>query len=718
MRNSLACSQSYSRWRHAVFQQLFNDVRDHAPAGLPFLYPKAQCRRSTSSGPLNDAAPKEGNHTHEYWQPISGTPSSQDRSQHTTGTRPRSSAEKSNSVLEFASKPSIPLPPRAVARKVEGRLIRKLPLKEEDGLPRIRFRESSAQHEEEHEDHEVEYEPITGVHRLHGLTAKLESIGDSMKTKPDAPHANDVYPLPVSPLEKIINTKRAVIHKDNNHVRVKPDAGRRPATKEENASLANNIWAELLASPLRLDVASRAHFPGSMLTTFRQTKNDDQLYIVPADLADLDEYQSHASVGRKSKAIPVVKIEDRTITNRILPYRLSLDELTEDLMVYDTKEKTRRMRTRAMRGRFQFLRHEMRRQKIAAYDSASKEYWRLKEELGELDDDVFKKPGSGTSWEDANWLPDITDRVADIMRQRLLIAIHEFANVQKSLPANRKSFFTTDWPAASILDSSLFGPFSMLKNAEHTEHWNDMGDIEAPGAVDGGSKRQGNHEDPRPPIAVKPSEINDSPLSSTIPNNPEVWLPGSFALHIGPPSTALKALPFSEQIVTASSKERTDTPLQQHNKFIPPMLSVDDLHLPVFNVQAMLGEKLSETLYKVLSTQPMLLPDGAQEYAHSELDYVILIKSNAKASFYVSQELWQLWRYLGGCDCLFAAVSQHQPAGQVEVSATNDPHRPEIEYAGLSEAALQHLHELLGLASPDQNDSPLHSAYEAQKSGK
>lgn len=554
------------------------------------------------------------------------------------------------------------------------------------------------------------FDPYSGPRRLKGLAAKLGDMSNSLAMEltrndldvesPDAAFEGITSPLPISPLEKVMDRRHMVTYRDDEagHLRLMPKPGRRPATKEETAAFANNIWAQLLASPIRLDVASRHQFPVSMMVNFKQIKESDKLFTVPADIADLQSFQRNASIGAKSKAIPKMRNEDRTITNRILPYKLGIEEMTTALTVYDTRSKTRRTKERAMRGRLQFLRAETRLQKIAVYDNASKEYWKLKEESKELDDACFKKPEAQSSPYDAEWLPDIADRLGDIMRQRLLIAVNEFANVHNSLLADRKSFICMEWPAASIIDLSLF---AASKGPDLVEHWNDMGDIEAPNAVSGDNLGQGNNSDPRPPIAVKPSEISiEQPVTGRTPSDPQVWLPGSFAMHIGSPSTALQAVPFSQPLLPASSYQRANEFPLEYNKFIPPMLTIDDVRVPVFNLQAMLGRTLSDMLYRVLARQPTLLPDDFQNQAINSLDYIVLVKSNAKASFYLSHELWQLWRYLGGRDCLFTAATQDASIIQKgELKTKDDPHKEQAEYQGLSVAAFKHLHELLGLDS-------------------
>ena len=496
--------------------------------------------------------------------------------------------------------------------------------------------------------------------------------------------ANETLELPISPLEK--------------HMQKKKWKPKRQPTAEEKEKLAGNPWAAMLAGSMRLDAATKARFPVALLMDVGHVENpeDNNIYILPDELADLEAFNQRLKNGQRSAAMKRSIPGDAGEKIRILPYRLLLEELTDSFMGWDNAGHVGRTKKGAVSKRLYPGRWSEGSKKIAAYQKASEEYWDLREEQGEIDDDVFKRPEKVFDATKLQWRPDIAERIPSIMRQRVLLAMNHIGQKQNQPnDIKRKYFYSFEWPEAGSL---TLVDEATSKRVPISEYWNDMGDIEAVDAITGTGKGQGNKSDPRPPIAVLPSEINQDPgdAMSEQPNprpelsnlntsgkrdkdDPTVWLPGSFILHIGPPRTSLSGLPYLNASLSVSSTDNFDAtdPAFEHSKYIPPMITVaanPDTHttyrLPVFNLPALLGPKFARILSRVLERHKRhlgvdidpLSPE-LKDLDGTNFNRVIIVKSVAPGSHFLAQELWQLWRYVGGRDCLFAAAGRRGQGG-------------------------------------------------------
>lgn len=503
--------------------------------------------------------------------------------------------------------------------------------------------------------------------------------------------------LPVSPLERKLEQSK------------KRQTKRQP-TPSEREELANNPWAVMLAGSIRRDNASGVRVPNDLLVDFGLISSpvDQQVYPMPTELADLKAFADRLkSSGKKFTKAPS-RNEIKGTRLRMSPYKLLMEELTDSLKVWDESRQSSRTKNGAVLRRMIPTRWGLEFTKHTAFQSASKDYWSMREEKGELDDDVFKKPEAPFDFHRLQWQTAIADRLLNMMRQRVLIALNHVGNMRTARSAHlEKHDSCFVWPRdhSLVLDNINSGEAKQ-------DFWNDMGDIESGVAISGTSAQQGNAKDPRPPIAVKASEISESSppeLSKTNSTVPD-WLRGSFFLYLGPPSETLQALPYVE----SSSPDIANTDFKE-SKYITPMITVaQGYRLPVFNLHAILGSDFTEILAKLLRRHKNVLINGLEiDLADFDtLNHVILFRADTGwnkngGQITLAHELWQLWRYLGGRDCLLPAHPQNDPQ-QVDTSEEESfEHVPKTlqarlnkntsGYNGPTVAVWKHLYELLEL---------------------
>lgn len=692
MLNGAACSQSYSIWRYLAFRRLLEHAQGASGVSLPFLHPKTL--REHRRG-------QQTSKRHYHASSASCVAEEQPSREYKSGVIP-AFEEKTDASNNLQLRPR-------VVRKVRS----------EDETERNRITEKTLSWKPTGQAGQRDLRSL--VQSLKAMSAQFKQTAqeDASRGKDSSPQQPDDYlELPTSPLEKHMQKKK------------KWDPKRRPTT-EEKEKLAGNPWAAMLAGPLRLDAASKARFPAALFMDFGHVASpkDGFIYMMPDQLADLQAFVRRLKSGQRSAAMKRQAPDGAGEKLRILPYKLLLEELTDSFMVWDNVNHAGRTKKGAIAKRLFPTKWQEKAHKVEAYRNASKEYWELREKQGETDDGLLKRPEQGFDSNKLQWQPEMVDRIPNVMRQRVLLALNHIAQMQAQ-PKNKKRelLYSFEWPEgrSPLLTDRL--PRSM---DIAVEYWNDMGDIESAQAITGTGERQGDSRDPRPPIAVQPCEIPQESAETQYDqldaqqelstkdrselteksshlgkDDPRVWLPGSFVLHIGPPHQSLASLPYinSSSILPSDYLDATH-PAFEHSKYIPPMITVGEAYrLPVFNIPAMLGPKFDLLLSRTLQRhrQHIHIPDQDPQ----DLNHVIIIKSVAPASHFLAQELWQLWRYLGGRDCLLAAVARQTDARLVRHIPLERDGSPVLHerirksktgYRGLSDAAWDHLHGLLGL---------------------
>lgn len=512
---------------------------------------------------------------------------------------------------------------------------------------------------------------------------------------------------PLSPLEKVLGEQEWTT--------------KRQPTKEEKKKLAYNPWAMMLAGQLRFDSASRTRLPETLLVPMGiVTKpGTESVYLLPDDLANFEAYDKELSKGLRRAAMMDLRRENGGTTIKVLPYKTLINELTDEMVVWDSRLNTGRTKNAVVAKRLLPTKWMERMQTVRSYQNASKEYWNVKEKLGEMDEQNFKKPEPPFDIFQVQWQPNVAERMQSIMRQRLLLAIDQLGrkvNEPRSRPRRHTMCF--NWPDSLFLDvlaESTRIPTDELSAGKRGVNYSlgaqlyrlaDQDTVSAGPSVTGSSWE---------PVQSAQHFLD-----------PDIWLPGSCLLHIGPPEMALTALsPFQQpprdldgQFISSS----------ESNKFTTPMLKVNNsLRLPVFNIPALLGPKFDHPLQQILARHNMSSPslnapaidDSNNTTTSLSQNYLILIRATAPGYHYVARELWQLWRYLGGLDCL-----RPNPAPtpqQLRARAPMQKKRDKIKEYSMSKRVWDHLYTFLPgierVPLPEVKSGPIHESGDGDDEG-
>ena len=466
--------------------------------------------------------------------------------------------------------------------------------------------------------------------------------------------------------------------------------------KSNLGPLTNNPWAIMLASSLRTDNATASRFPGRLLMDFSEIENpnDKQTYLLPDDIADLSKFNLKLQSSKKLK--PHSSQPDKPLV-RLLPYKPLLDDVGKSVRKWDDPKQAWTTKSYLLSGRLYSYEMLAAAETSEGYTKASREYWALKKKDGELDNDKMKPPTMRSDLSETQWDHNISQRLIDIMRQRVLLALKKVVQKDNRPETNLQNTFIVDLPIRATDLSSLIPELSQLYQ---TTLWNDMGDIEASGAISEVGARQGSATDSRPPIAVQPDEFQHDPEAQHISSDPRKWLAGSFILHTGPAESIQYA------IQTPSSGATS--------KYIPPLMSVAGRHrLPIYNLQAMLGPIFTPYFTKILHDYPRYAAISSETSGDHEFlgDRIIVVKAVASGSTRLAEELWQLWRYIGGTDCLGSEKEMSDELDfpiHISEEQANRILKKTI-YTGLSESTRQHFEDLLDTAAGKtwyRRDSP------------
>lgn len=436
---------------------------------------------------------------------------------------------------------------------------------------------------------------------------------------------------------------------------------KRRKEEQDHDPLKSNPWAQMLASPLRQCMASRTRLPQDLMVDFGMVEHptSQQPFIVPDGLGDLQGLLNEMTPkqDRRKTGHEGVDLKGRSV--RLTASPLLMNVMSNQVTYHDTRDHTRKTRKRAVVLSIAPTRWKDIPPTAQSFQRASKGA------------DFPASIGSQTTdsmpadLEQLQWQSDIQDRMLNIMRLRVLLAFDRvgLGNWHAKKISNRTISCHTsiESACASVLDNSQ----TLDHNNEITEFWNDMGDIERPGAVS--NKTNVSEQPEKPPIAVGPMDL-DQNITAPQPHEPstssEVGY-GGVLLHLG---TFRKYCELREGCRDGSGQAPTNT-------YLPPMISfTDEQHLPVFNLASMLGSDLLSLLSGVIAARKIYQKEfwnsigdttsltesecasamsttleGLSEAnpMHNEEQY-ILMRSTATGYVKFMDELWQLWRYLDG----------------------------------------------------------------------
>jgi hypothetical protein len=460
---------------------------------------------------------------------------------------------------------------------------------------------------------------------------------------------------------------------------------KRAPTRQEREALENNPWARLLASPLRACQASGAKLPKDLLVDLGYVfkPDEEKVYLMPAALADLDGMEArmarelskenerqlrHDGAGRDehqtTKGENTVAAE--TITTELNPTKPSATDTARSTDSTRTtphselqKQQQQQPRSRVLSD-LNFLHfltlnltepskadpticQPVRRKAMQlihfsfkAVISLAQHYTRNQREV---DMATGQNPAPTPNLEklylqELQWQPDMPDRLARIMRKRVLVALRallagaEAPNQDHG--GRKKNVFVLPVPEGGRFNGDELDSSASNVQPETSETGSSA---VVSGKVDEGRPMSSTAAPARETVA----EEEHPPLG-----HPD-WRPGSVLLHVGDGDlSALLAAPVSDLF----------PPLPASNPLIPPMVGVaDTFRFPVFPLSRMLAGDHGdlEEFRKLVSTLTVSgSSDSEPTIGSTGDDRLILVRPAPGPPSAVVQEVWRLWRYLGG----------------------------------------------------------------------
>lgn len=584
--------------------------------------------------------------------------------------------------------------------------------------------------ERESQKHEIE-ENSLNVRSKGAQSAEASSrrerarTGETNARAPDKSHSSTIA---ISPLERHIDRVR--------NRPVKPH----PAGIQAEQKFRHNPWALMLAGSNRLCTASKIRTPYPLLDdfTFAAHPGEDGTYILPQRLADLTRFKAELTNNRLPDFKPPRETRGKVV--RMLPDQVLQSQLLRKLTTYNSNKNTREAKLNAVAGRLLPAFWLDENNKRRTYEHASKGYWTALEAQGGSVDDHQQRQQS-MDYSRLKWAGDIDERLLLIMRQRVLMALDAVGEME-SRPDRKPQKTTLRLPEHEEgwrVEAEGSGLVVLPEEKEHQtsqeaikmEFWNDMGDIEAEHAITGTGHRQGHRTDGRPPIALRPDEIETHEFSRadskrtvlksdshecerkqdglTVSassasmeqaehtprliheryfDGPSRWLPGSIILDLDDPTISTKR----DLYESASRTGANDATTIDH--YLPPTITItikNKPHLiPIFPVQALLQRPdLIALLDRIHLKHDALKPNFEPPRERSNESNVtnmskdsdgdnkmILFKATGQKTHTLAAELWRLWRYTGGTRCLCTP--------QLGKGLSNAQHRELLGFLGLS----------------------------------
>ncbi|KEF61848.1 uncharacterized protein A1O9_03419, partial [Exophiala aquamarina CBS 119918] len=515
-----------------------------------------------------------------------------------------------------------------------------------------------------------------GVSRMKGVLAEVDELRQKVGRQTFKRIAHTV------PYESPVKHKLNDPHR-RRHKRI--------ATQEEIADLENNVWARILASPIRACFSSGTRLPVALLSNWSLVKEptSDLIYTLPTELADLDAFEEKMAAEMYKEAWRYKAEEWRAAAQKRRAASgegQTTESLDEDSNVGNSISATR------PRGRhdpfstrifmyINYLRHltatlgkrrnadpwkDVEKDKPIAFNSARLFNPRTREKLGAASHYEFNRtqvalatgemerptPESDRfDFKDSHWQPDIDDRLTRILQKRIVLAMRATAEVLDG--SLRKQLERRILP----LPIPRMGEFRIQRRHGYPETlrgWQGVDDLERQERKD---SDKAFDESPSSQELVdeagRPADEEAQP--------PPSWLPGSILLHIGKGNLEKLLVPETEP---SSASQRLLPPLPR-NSLIPTMVPIGGAYrIPAFSLHRFftssdnpndIPESATANLKELediintcasfnLSTQtatssaPPPIPQN----------FFLLIKPFAGAQKNLVEEIWRLWRYVGG----------------------------------------------------------------------
>lgn len=478
---------------------------------------------------------------------------------------------------------------------------------------------------------------------------------------------------------------------------------RRRPMQEEKASLHDNIWARILATPIRACFSTGTRLPIALLSDWNVVKDptSDTVYLMPTGLADLDGMEKKMAAAMRSEAwkleadaqpaakqhgtasggshrvdfagrdsdMEYVKADKKA--NPILSYAKSRIFLYVNYLRHITNAlgKTRPPTKSRPNPRTEFSAVGLLHPRNRAKFGLTAHYERNKVDVALKTGKIERTPPDSESFklEDLQWQPEIGERLIRILQKRIVIALKETVRVLNESP--RKQHERRVLP----LTIPRTGSFSIIRRYGYRE------------ALYSQLKAQLGEKDAVHPKADS-NQTGGSPDFDELVEGPGIraaekaqppppWLAGSILLHIGKSDI--------DQLLTSTSRPTGTSqflPPLPRNPLIPPMIPVGGAYrLPVFSLHRLftaskntpeIPHEISPDLQEladiintcpsfnlawppVMPNSPLYSPTTTTTTTEGDelqdpKDFLILIKSLPGGQRTLVDELWRLWRYIGG----------------------------------------------------------------------
>ena len=434
--------------------------------------------------------------------------------------------------------------------------------------------------------------------------------------------------------------------------------------------LAHDPWARMLAEPIRLCRGSGVRLPISLLTNWSLTKHptNGEVYLMPTQLADVEKMEKVSQRQeirwrRKVKLLdvddkhapleendPVDDLADETdradnvhaINSTVKPPQIDPDPVwvhqqpatslepgktpAVRVLLYDNLINLFSLtKLRHSGGRVNTTVRLLPKMWLERFEQA-RHYERNREAFERLTGEKDLSPPTVEATLDLNrlqWQTDIGERLLDILRKRILVAIERTAMLNAQ-DERRKRRHVAAIPMAKVI--------ALLPSSQYdTLDLNDHRDIPSHGLLSDDTSRSCDPVEPK----VR------SPGDSIIQGNEvavDHALAPRFFLYLGP--------------LNSPGLEEMTNPERQ--AMIPPLLRSPvnrrNQRFPVFPIRAMLGEKFYTDLLELVEIHGYLQAEKLEALDVAGRDYVLMLKASARNEYIegLLRAVWRLWRYGGG----------------------------------------------------------------------
>jgi len=474
---------------------------------------------------------------------------------------------------------------------------------------------------------------------------------------------------------------------------------------KDGTGLETNVWARILSSPIRACWSSGTRLPVALLSNWSLVRapTSDSIYALPTELADLDAFEEKMAAEMYKEQWKFKAQEWRADAKK---RRATSDEVQsteivhQDSNVKDISTSPAKSPGRRRRDPFStrvftyinYIRHltasiaknrtsnswkDVDKNTPIPFDSgrlfspkiretlhtaSHYEANRLKVALARKELEKPPHESDKFAFKTSYWQPDIDDRLTRILQKRLVLALRTTVEV---LDGSLRKQLERRVLALPIPRTGEFRIQRRRGFSDALRGWRmDRQDGQSSEALD---------ESPASEELIDEPAVNQTLDEETLP--PPSWLPGSILLHIGKGN--LDELMVPE--ITPSRALR-HLPRLPKNSLIPTMVPVGGAYrIPAFSLHRFFTDsdhpddipdsatanlkELEDIINSCASfnlfaptatrsppatpTSPLYSPFPGSEQPLPE-NFFLLIKPFAGAQMNLIEEIWRLWRYMGG----------------------------------------------------------------------